>query len=68
MMTVFLAAFREVPPPGWEEGLLYNIWQDRGLLWNLWLNLIHANRFNMILDGLLLTLQIAGAGVLIGTF
>jgi len=67
MSPLVLRLFRDAPPPGWEEGLRYDIWAERGFLWDLWFNLIHANRFGMIVDGLLLTLQIAACGVLIGT-
>jgi His/Glu/Gln/Arg/opine family amino acid ABC transporter permease subunit len=66
MIPVILSAFREAPPPGWEEGLRYSIWENGGFLWDLWFNLIHAERYKMIFDGLLLTLQIAAFGVLIG--
>ena len=64
---LLLTAFRDAPPPGWEEGLLHWIWQEKGILWDIWVNLIHANRFAMIMEGLWLTLQIAAAAVLIGT-
>ena len=66
MNLLFLGAFRENPPPGWEEGIRHAIWQDRGFLWDLWFNLINASRYRMIIDGLLITLQIAAFGVLIG--
>ncbi|MCL2620891.1 MAG: amino acid ABC transporter permease [Defluviitaleaceae bacterium] len=44
------------PPPGWEEGLLRNIWAS----------LIHADRWQDLLNGLLVTLQVSAGAVLIG--
>ena len=57
MTLELLNAFRNTPPPGWEEGLLHDIWR----------NLIQADRYQMILDGLWLTLQIAFLAVIMGT-
>jgi His/Glu/Gln/Arg/opine family amino acid ABC transporter permease subunit len=58
--------FRHTPPPGWEEGLLYRIWEERGLFWDIWVNLFHGARFNMILNGLTLTVRIAFFAALMG--
>ena len=56
MLTGFLVNLNLSPPPGWEEGLLRDIW----------INLIQADRYMMLLRGLGLTLQIAAVGVTIG--
>jgi len=66
MTPFFLSVFRDAPPPGWEEGFLYNIWYDRGLLWDIWFNLFHGERFNMLLEGLWLSVRIAVFGAMIG--
>ena len=57
MIPSLLNVFRNVPPSGWEEGLLNEIWR----------NLIQHDRYLMLLDGLVLTLQIAIFSVLMGT-
>ena len=44
------------PPPGWEEGFLHQVW----------LNLIHADRWRLILEGLGVTMQVAVGSVLLG--
>jgi len=66
MHIALLRSFADAPPLGWEEGWLYNLWLERGLLWDIWFNLIHAERYLLILNGLLLTLLIAAVGVIIG--
>ena len=57
MTLELLNAFRYAPPPRWEEGLLFDIWR----------NLIQADRYQMLLDGLWLTLQISLLAVIMGT-
>jgi len=57
MTLELLNAFRYDPPPGWEEGLLFDIWR----------NLIQFDRYQMLVDGLWLTLQIALLAVITGT-
>jgi His/Glu/Gln/Arg/opine family amino acid ABC transporter permease subunit len=44
------------PPPGWEEGLLYDIWR----------NLIFSDRWRMLLNGLGMTFQITIGAILLG--
>jgi His/Glu/Gln/Arg/opine family amino acid ABC transporter permease subunit len=67
MTPVFLRGiFPDAPPPGWEEGLLFSIWQDRGLLWDIWVNLFFGNRFNMLMDGLYFSMRVAVFGAMIG--
>jgi len=62
MISILLAASRSNPPPGWEEGLLFDIWR----------NLIQADRYKMLLDGLSVTMQVtlgaAVVGVTLGFF
>ena len=57
MTLEFLNAFRYDPPPGWEEGLLFDIWR----------NLIQYDRYQFLLNGLSLTAQIAFFAVILGT-
>ena len=56
MIPVFLTSIRDVPPSGWEEGLLYDIW----------LNLLKADRYKMLLSGLSLTMQITVLAAILG--
>jgi polar amino acid transport system permease protein/polar amino acid transport system substrate-binding protein len=56
MNTIVLRAFQDAPPPGWEEGLL----------WDIWNNLLRGERLNMLLGGLGVTVQIAVFGAMIG--
>jgi His/Glu/Gln/Arg/opine family amino acid ABC transporter permease subunit len=56
MIHVLLSSFREAPPSGWEEGLL----------WHIWNNLLRGARFDMLLNGLGITVQIAVFGAMIG--
>jgi His/Glu/Gln/Arg/opine family amino acid ABC transporter permease subunit len=55
-ITPVLTSIREVPPAGWEEGLLFDIWR----------NLIYADRWRLLLDGFSITLQVSLGGVLLG--
>jgi His/Glu/Gln/Arg/opine family amino acid ABC transporter permease subunit len=59
MMPGFLSAWSGSagPPVGWEEGLLFEIWR----------NLIQADRYMMLVRGLGITLQIAFFAVIMGT-
>jgi His/Glu/Gln/Arg/opine family amino acid ABC transporter permease subunit len=65
-MLNFLGIFRDAPPPGWEEGFRYGIWEERGLLWDIWINLFHGERFNMLMSGLFFTVRVAIFGAVIG--
>jgi His/Glu/Gln/Arg/opine family amino acid ABC transporter permease subunit len=56
MNSIVLHAFRDAPPPGWEEGLL----------WQIWNNLLRGERLNMLINGLGLTVQVAVFGAMIG--
>ena len=53
---IFLNTIREAPPPGWEEGLLFQIW----------LNLLRADRYKMLIEGLGVTMQVTVGAVLLG--
>jgi len=57
MIHALLISISGTPPAGWEEGLLFEIWR----------NLIQADRYMMLVNGLGLTLQIAVFSVVIGT-
>jgi len=61
-VPALLAAISEAPPPGFESGLLYQIW----------LNLFKADRYKLIIDGLAVTVQVAvfavALGVVLGFF
>jgi len=56
MLSDLIITLSSSPPPGWEEGLLREIWQ----------NLIFADRYKMFTDGLILTLLITVTGIMIG--
>jgi len=57
-MIAFLSSnpFREVPPPGWEEGLLHSIW----------LNLIRADRYMFYINGLSVTVRVTLGALVMG--
>jgi His/Glu/Gln/Arg/opine family amino acid ABC transporter permease subunit len=56
MSGFILNSIKEAPPPGWEEGLL----------WDIWNNLMRGERTSMLLNGLGITVQIAIYGAMIG--
>ena len=55
-MNNFLQMLNTAPPPGWEEGLLFQFWQ----------NFIYQDRYMMLVNGLWLTLQITIGAVILG--
>ena len=56
MIGVLLTSINDIPPSGWEDGILYQIW----------LNLIRHDRWQLILQGLGVALQIAFFSIIIG--
>ncbi|MCL2697277.1 MAG: amino acid ABC transporter permease [Oscillospiraceae bacterium] len=56
MIPLILSSIREVPPLGWEEGLL----------WDIWNNLLRGDRPFMLLRGLGISARIAVFGAMIG--
>jgi len=56
VIGVLLTSINDIPPSGWEDGILYQIW----------LNLIRHDRWQLILQGLGVALQIAFFSIIIG--
>jgi His/Glu/Gln/Arg/opine family amino acid ABC transporter permease subunit len=56
MIELLLSSIREAPPSGWEEGLL----------WDIWNNLLRGNRTVMLLKGLGTSALIAVFAAMIG--
>jgi len=57
MIALLLAnPFRDVPPSGWEEGLLHSIW----------LNLIRADRYMLYVNGLSVTVRVTLGALVMG--
>jgi len=54
----FTLLFREPysPPPGWEEGLLFEFYR----------NILHGDRWQLLLEGLYLALQVTFGGLALG--
>lgn len=58
MLTLLSSTTTWNPPPGWEEGFLFRVYQ----------NLLHGDRWRLLLNGLSTTAQVTILALLLGIF